>query len=1062
MKNRRLRQVASLKLGRRFSQLESLEERRLLTFFPVQLIETNFATQVVAGYVAQAERATLPNHSEAEFTKFGSASEAQAALENYVDAYWADLFGRELNQELVEEYGYFYLPIVDAVFRGGATWPVSQFSLLSGAVSDRAGGLTNVQISGVDEGDLIEVVDGSYLYATTMLGYDGFGNAPMSKVEIIDIRDPSQMTVLASIEIRGHRPNIMVDGNRLVVVSFDGLQVFDVADKTQPRLLMDAQLEGIVSESRIVDGKLIVQSDRSFQLPEPLFFPADATSDNSQANTLYGALMWPNRIEGSQGRFETRDEYLARVSDGLIATFLPDLTLAGAESTPVDIGDWADLVLGKNGLSTRQSSVLVIDIRADVPRVLDSEVVAGIQSDFVFADNDSMYLVDVHANNWWNGEFESSTDIYHISILNDGNGVEAVIAAAGSVGGSVGNSRAMDEYAGDLRVVTDVHVGPDTHATNLHVLRANDDRLETIGSLLDMADGQAHFGTLFQGETAIVTTAEMIDGIPFNDPLHVIDLSDPTQPIERSELVIPGVSNHLQAVGENLLVGVGFVEVVPTATNASRLRPLFWEASWRMQVSLYDVSDAENPRTLAAYQVDDVQLFGPQVNLEALAVNFEPASGVLTIADGLLPWGGTPFGVLAFQVDPAAAEPLVSLGRLDAEELVVRSFVSDGNLFGVGQSRVIAAPLDALNSPYNDLVLGKGTRNDLVYVAREQRSTLTVLDNDRLPLRSRITAVSESTIGARVAISRDGQSLIYHAGTSRESIDRLTYTVTLPDGSTAMAQVEVRIEDYFSVQPPNDHTVQIGVKLVDATGSEVQSAQVGDQIWVELSASEDGPGRGIFQASFGVEFDPAMLRVVTAPEAVGAFTGSVNVVESRNGFAELSAFSSSIAPLGDGPHTMFRFQVEVLQAGRIEVTATPQVSLGKEFLVYDESGPVMESNIIDGSATLVAREQGRVADGRTDVNQDGQTSPIDVLWVVNFLNQGESSTRRVSAAEGESQSLALRCDVNGDGLVSPIDILHVVNRLNADRLAGGEAENTESIVDEFLLTYDLLADLKKR
>ncbi len=1098
MNNRPSRQTASWKLGRRTPQVESLEGRRLLTAATVQPIETHFAMQVVAGYVAEVERAALPGHSEAEFTKFGSAAEAQAALESYVDAYWADLFGRELDQQLLEQYGYFYRPIIDAIWRDNMLFSARQHGFLLGASGDdRAGvGLTNVQVAGVDEGDQIEVVDGSYLYATTTLGYDFYGNAPQSRVEIIDIRDPSRLTVVGSIEVAGYRPNIMVNGNRLVVVSFDGVQVFDVADKAQPRLLMDAKLDGTIKESRIVDGKLILQSDRSFQLPEPLFFPAETSSDTtSPSNQLFPSMMWtqshgqlhdtrevfeipaiwrptPDPIEGSLGRFESRDAYLARVADSLLAEFLPDITFAGAEATRVEIGDWADLAQDKNGFSTRQSSVLVIDIHAEVPRVLDSEVVAGFESDFVFAEDDSVYLIDVQANRWWSSEYESSTDIYRISILNTGDGVEAVIDAAGSVNGSVAGSWAMDEHAGDLRVVADDHVAQDTHATNLHVLRASDGRLEAIGRLLDMADGQAHFGTLFQGDVAFVTTAEMVDGRPLIDPLHVIDLSDPTQPIERSELVIPGVSSHLQAVGPNLLVGIGFVEVVPTTSNADRTRPLIWEANWRLQVSLYDVSDAENPRTIVAQQVDGVSFFGPSAQVEALAVHFEPETGVLTVSDGLLPWG-TNFGVLAYRIDPQAADPnvaqpLVELGRLNANERVVRSFVVDGDLFGVGESRLVAAPLGDLNAPYDELVLAQGARNDRVHVLRGHRQYLTVLDNDRLPASSRITGVSESTIGARVSIAPDGQSLIYLANNTRETSDRLTYTVTLSDGSTATADVHIEIENVTAVvvHEPNDHNVQIGVSLVDELGNAVRTAQVGDRVWVEISATEDGPGRGIFQASFGVQFDPAMLQVVTAPEAVGAFSGGVSVIESRNGFEELSAYSSSIAPLGDGPHTVFRFEVEVLQAGRIEIAATPQVSIGKEFLVYDMHVPVWEANIFAGTATLLAQSPLQVAGNRTDVNGDGSTTPIDVLWVVNFLNQGSllnqgqvaTVSRSVTAAEGESQEIAIKCDVNGDGLVSPLDILQIVNRLNAERTAGGEGEGSmdeSTVVDAIMLTYDI-------
>ena len=41
------------------------------------------------------------------------------------------------------------------------------------------------------------------------------------------------------------------------------------------------------------------------------------------------------------------------------------------------------------------------------------------------------------------------------------------------------------------------------------------------------------------------------------DPLYVIDLADPTNPVVTGELKIPGYSAYLHPVGDGLLLGVG-------------------------------------------------------------------------------------------------------------------------------------------------------------------------------------------------------------------------------------------------------------------------------------------------------------------------------------------------------------------------------------------------------------------------------------------------------------------------------------------------------------------------
>ncbi len=85
-------------------------------------------------------------------------------------------------------------------------------------------------------------------------------------------------------------------------------------------------------------------------------------------------------------------------------------------------------------------------------------------------------------------------------------------------------------------------------AGNLDVLKPMDGKLVSIGSLRDIADGQRIMAASFSGSKAFVTTAEfdeitMLTGV---DPLHGIDLSNPTNPKELSDVVIPGVSTHLQ------------------------------------------------------------------------------------------------------------------------------------------------------------------------------------------------------------------------------------------------------------------------------------------------------------------------------------------------------------------------------------------------------------------------------------------------------------------------------------------------------------------------------------
>jgi hypothetical protein len=80
----------------------------------------------------------------------------------------------------------------------------------------------------------------------------------------------------------------------------------------------------------------------------------------------------------------------------------------------------------------------------------------------------------------------------------------------------------------------------------------------------------------FDGPRAYVVTSERID------PLFVIDLSDPAHPLQRGSVTMPGWIDHIVPEG-NHLVAFGH-------DNAT--------GNWQLAVSLFDVTDLDNPTLL--------------------------------------------------------------------------------------------------------------------------------------------------------------------------------------------------------------------------------------------------------------------------------------------------------------------------------------------------------------------------------------------------------------------------------------------------------------------------------
>jgi hypothetical protein len=87
----------------------------------------------------------------------------------------------------------------------------------------------------------------------------------------------------------------------------------------------------------------------------------------------------------------------------------------------------------------------------------------------------------------------------------------------------------------------------------------------------------------------------------------------------------------------------------------------------------------------------------------------------------------------------------------------------------------------------------------------------------------------------------------------------------------------------------------------------------------------------------------------------------------------------------------------------------------------------------------------------TDVNDDGVTTPSDVLTIINDLNRNGSRTLPL----GPSGAAAIQgfVDTNADGYISPIDALLVINLLNAGNGEGESLPADEALSQMSALDY---------
>jgi uncharacterized secreted protein with C-terminal beta-propeller domain len=138
-----------------------------------------------------------------------------------------------------------------------------------------------------------------------------------------------------------------------------------------------------------------------------------------------------------------------------------------------------------------------------------------------------------------------------------------------------------------LRIVTTIFTGDseDRQDHQLTILRENNNSrsLDKISSLPNSQRpeeigkaNEALYGVRFLDERAYFVTFEQID------PLYVIDLKNPTDPFIAGQLQIPGVSDFLHPVNQDLLLGLG----------------RGGESQRNVKLSLFNIVDINHPQEL--------------------------------------------------------------------------------------------------------------------------------------------------------------------------------------------------------------------------------------------------------------------------------------------------------------------------------------------------------------------------------------------------------------------------------------------------------------------------------
>jgi hypothetical protein len=301
--------------------------------------------------------------------------------------------------------------------------------------------------------------------------------------------------------------------------------------------------------------------------------------------------------EGDRGRNEARRENRRLVRESTLEDWLPAVSQDGGDRG--QLAGCNDMTIPSD--ATGLGSLTVVGFDAGSPE--DREV-TGITtaSTTVYSATDRLYVATSSpGQGWfprdirpregflpWDGgvlptEDTGTTQLHAFGL----EGTSADYLASGEVEGHVADRWSLDSADGVLRVA----VGPSRATGNFNsvvTLAEEDGGLRQIGRVDRLGVDEEIKSVRWFDDLAFVVTFRQVD------PLYAIDLSDPARPRLLGELKIPGFSEYLHPLGDDLLLGVG-----ADATDEGVLRG--------GQVAVFDISDLARPT-----QVDRVG-YGPDL-----------------------------------------------------------------------------------------------------------------------------------------------------------------------------------------------------------------------------------------------------------------------------------------------------------------------------------------------------------------------------------------------------------------------------------------------------------------
>jgi len=352
---------------------------------------------------------------------------------------------------------------------------------------------------------------------------------------------------------------------------------YDLSDPQAPTVSWALDIDGSSISSRLLNGKLLLITRQYLDLYK-LTEPYIANEKDDKA---------------------TRQQAIEKIT---VDDVLPETRI---DTELVNLVDASDCIVpvSANAQSYFDNSLTtILTIPLTNPDTTDA-ICTLESSGEIYVSPNALYMT----KNDYVQDLGEGTLIHKFALNNSGLSYRASGRVAGTIGWR-NNAFRMSEHEDYFRLVTSVsqsyNDNPDLPSIGAPIWRGSNqthhlfilkEDKTSVGQLTTVSQlpnenlpaaigkpGEQIYGVRFNGNYGYVVTFKKVD------PLYVLNLTDPLAPFIEGELELPGYSDYLHPVSENILIGLGKDAVEESGTA-------FYQG---IKVGIFDISDKTNPQVI--------------------------------------------------------------------------------------------------------------------------------------------------------------------------------------------------------------------------------------------------------------------------------------------------------------------------------------------------------------------------------------------------------------------------------------------------------------------------------